>query len=119
MFSPREWGRLKDDFVEQTFEQWQNLAPNMTRDNLIASRIYTPYDVEASHPDMIQGGWSEGAMIASQLGRFRPFPELSNYRTPVENLYICSSNLHSAGGIGRGSSLNCYQVMAEDLGLNQ
>lgn len=117
LFSPREWGRIKAEFVDVMLEQWQALAPNMTRDNLIADRIYSPYDVQASHPDMIEGGWSEGTMMASQLGRFRPFPEISGYRTPVAGLYICSSNLHSAGGIGRGSSYNCYQVIARDLDL--
>jgi beta-carotene ketolase (CrtO type) len=117
LFSPREWGRLKAEFTDQVLDEWQKLAPNMTRDNVIASRIYSPYDVEASHPDMVQGGWCEGSMIASQLGRFRPIPELSGYRTPVQNLYICSSNLHPGGGIGRGSSYNCYQTIAQDLNL--
>jgi len=117
LFSPREWGRLKEDFTNQMLEQWQKYAPNMTRDNVIAVRLYSPYDVQASHPDMVEGGWSEGSMIASQLGRFRPIPELSGYRTPVRNLYICSSNLHSAGGIGRGSSYNCYKIIAQDLNL--
>lgn len=116
-FSPREWNRLKDEFVDRTFEEWQKLAPNMTRDNLIAARIYSPHDVLESHPDMLEGGWTEGAMFASQLGRFRPIPELSGYRTPLKNLYICSSNLHSAGGIGRGSSYNCYKTLAQDHGL--
>jgi phytoene dehydrogenase-like protein len=117
LFSAREWKRLTEEFVNQALDQWQRLAPNMTRDNVIGARIYNPYDVEASHPDMIEGGWAEGSMIASQLGRFRPFPEMANYRTPVPNMYICSSNLHSAAGIGRGSSYNCYQIIAEDLGL--
>lgn len=117
LFSAREWKRLTDEFVNQALEQWQRLAPNMTRDNVIGARIYNPYDVEAGHPDMIEGGWAEGSMIASQLGRFRPFPEMANYRTPVQNMYICSSNLHSAAGIARGSSYNCYQIIAQDLGL--
>ncbi|NTU85746.1 MAG: NAD(P)/FAD-dependent oxidoreductase [Chloroflexales bacterium] len=117
LFSAREWKRLTEEFVTQALAQWQRLAPNMTHDNVIGARIYNPYDVEASHPDMIEGGWAEGSMIASQLGRFRPFPEMANYRTPVQNMYICSSNLHSAAGIGRGSSYNCYQIIAEDLGL--
>ena len=117
LFSPREWGRLKEQFVDQMLEQWVRLAPNMTRDNVIASRIYSPYDVEVGHPDMLEGGWAEGSMFASQLGRFRPIPELSGYRTPIAGLYLCSSNLHSAGGIGRGSSYNCYQVIAQDLHL--
>jgi phytoene dehydrogenase-like protein len=67
--------------------------------------------------DMLEGGWVEGAMTVNQLDRFRPTPELSNYRTPVKDLYICSSNLHSGGGIGRGSSYCAYKVIAEEHGL--
>ena len=56
-------------------------------------------------------------MTVNQLDRFRPTPELSNYRMPVKDLYNCSSNLHSGGGIGRGSSYCCYKVIAEDHDL--
>lgn len=117
LFSPRDWGRIKEDFVNQWLDKWQTYAPNMTRDNIIATRIYSPYDVQAGHPDMIEGGWTEGSMFASQLGRFRPFPELASYRSPVKNLYLCSSNLHSAAGIGRGSGYIAYKSIAEDRGL--
>ncbi len=117
LFSGREWGRIKEEFTSRWLDEWQTYAPNMTRDNIIGVRIYSPYDVQASHPDMIEGGWTEGAMVASQLGRFRPFPELSGYRTPIEGLYLCSSNLHSAGGIGRGSGYNAFKVIAADRGL--
>lgn len=116
-FSGRDWARIKDDFVDQWLEKWATYAPNMTRDNIIGARIYCPYDVQSGHPDMIEGGWTEGAMFASQLGRFRPFPELASYRSPIANLYLCSSNLHSAAGIGRGSSYIAYKVIAEDRGL--
>jgi hypothetical protein len=67
---------------------------------------------------MKEGGWVEGAMMLSQQDRFRPVPELSNYRIPgVENMYICSSNLHSCGGIGRGSSYCCFKMITEDFNL--
>lgn len=117
LFSARDWGRIKDEFTERALEQWRKYAPNMTQDNIIGVRIYGPYDVQAGKPDMIEGGWTEGSMFASQLGRFRPFPELSGYRTPIGNLYMCSSNLHSAAGIGRGSSYIAYKVIAQDRGL--
>lgn len=31
-----------------------------------------------------------------QMGGMRPTPELSDYRTPVANLYMCSSGNHPA-----------------------
>ncbi len=117
LFSARDWGRIKEEFTDRALEEWRKYAPNMTKDNIIGVRIYGPYDVQAGKPDMLEGGWAEGSMIASQLGRFRPFPELSGYRTPVKNLYMCSSNMHSAAGIGRGSSYIAYKVIAQDRGL--
>ncbi|KUO78778.1 MAG: hypothetical protein APF81_26350 [Desulfosporosinus sp. BRH_c37] len=116
-FSEREWLRKKKEFVDNLFKHWVKYAPNMTKDNLIDAFITTPYDVLNRHPDMKEGGWVMGSMYASQNGRYRPTPEFSNYKTPVQNLYICSANLHSGGGIGRGSSYNAYKVIAEEHGL--
>jgi beta-carotene ketolase (CrtO type) len=58
-------------------------------------------------------------MFASQMGRFRPIPELANHRTPIENIYHGSGATHFGGGIGRSGSYNCYKVIAEDLGLRK
>ncbi|MDA8335060.1 MAG: NAD(P)/FAD-dependent oxidoreductase [Peptococcaceae bacterium] len=117
--SEKEWLRLKKQIVNEILEQWRIYAPNMTRDNVMGAFITTPLDVTMRHPDMKEGGWVEGSMIPGQLDRFRPTPEFANYRTPVKNLYICSSNLHSGGGIGRGSSYNCFKVIATDFGLEK
>ena len=32
--------------------------------------------------------------IPSRLGRWRPIPELSGYRMPADNLYLCSACTH-------------------------
>jgi beta-carotene ketolase (CrtO type) len=117
MFSAEQWTQIKQSFSGHLLDEWQKYAPNMTRDNVIAERIYGPDDIEDKRPDMIQGGYSAGSTIASQVGRFRPVPELSGYRMLLSNLYNCSSNMHSGSGIGRGSSYNCFQAVARDLGL--
>jgi hypothetical protein len=49
------------------------VRPNMTRENVIASRVYTPEDVRRERPNMIDGGYSIGSTIASQLGRGSSF----------------------------------------------
>ena len=117
MFSAEEWVAIKRRFAGHLLDEWQRYAPNMTPENVVASSIYGPDDIEDKRPDMIQGGYSAGSTIASQMGRFRPVPELSGYRTLLSNLYNCSSNMHSGSGIGRGSSLNCFDAIARDLGL--
>ena len=117
LFTREQWRAIKDRFTDNVLREWASYASNMTRDNVIATRVYTPDDIERERPNMIEGGYSTGSTIASQLGRFRPIPELTGYRVLLENLYDCSANLHSGPGIGRGSSYNCYQEIARALHL--
>ena len=82
MFSPDEWRRVKAGFTDNLLTEWARYAPNMTRDNVIGLRVYGPDDIERERPDMVEGGYSTGSTIASQLGRFRPFPELRGPAAP-------------------------------------
>ncbi|WP_028321572.1 phytoene desaturase family protein [Desulfatiglans anilini] len=116
-FSRREWRQLGNEFMEELMQQWRKYAPNMKKDNIVASRIITPVDVQETHLDMRDGSWSEGSMSGSQNGRFRGMP--GGFRTFIDNLYMCSSSIVGGGGIGRGSSYNCYKVIAEDYGLRE
>ena len=106
---------MTEQFVDVLFERWAEYAPNMTKDNLIVHRITNPVDIQDTHLDMKEGGWCEGNCSAVQIGRFRGIP--GGYRTFVKNLYMCSSGVYGGAGIGRGSSYNCYKVIAEDLRL--
>jgi beta-carotene ketolase (CrtO type) len=117
MFSDADWRDIKERYLENLLREWSRYAPNMTAENVIASRVYGPPDIERERPDMQQGGYSAGSTIASQLGRFRPVPGLGGYRLLYDNLYNCSANLHSGPGIARGSSWNCFQAIARDLAL--
>jgi phytoene dehydrogenase-like protein len=117
-FSPSEWQELRKEFEDAIIEQWQIYAPNMTRDNIIGCRVFTPYDIELRRPNMPQGSIACGDMIVSQMDRFRPTPELAGYRTPLGNFYLCGATGHNGVGTGRGCSYHCYQVIREDLGLN-
>jgi hypothetical protein len=40
------------------------------RENVIAARVYSPDDIAHERPNMIEGGYSTGSTIASQLGRY-------------------------------------------------
>lgn len=113
-----QWLKMKQEILpNKIMDFWQQCAPNMTRDNIIDFHLTSPYDVAKKNIDMRQGGWCHGAMFSSQLERMRPFPELSGYRTPIKDLYMCSADLHPGGGIGRGTDICCYKIIAEDHGL--
>ncbi len=116
-FSEREWLQMKARLADEIVRQWQWYAPNMTPDNIIGIFVNTPYDVE-------QRGYSEGSptmgsMLAWQLGRFRPIPELSGYKTPIANMYLASAAVHPGFGLRGGPGYNCYKVIAQDLGLRK
>ena len=117
-FSERDWLRMKREIVSRMLTEWRRYAPNVTEDNFIEAWIATPDDVVNRNPCMPGGGWGALDAPSERLGRLRPLPELSNYRMPVKNVYLCSSAAHSAHGIGRGSSYCCYKVIAKDLGLS-
>lgn len=118
-FSASRWQTLRKEFEEAIISQWQIYAPNMTRDNIIGCRVFTPYDIELRRPNMPQGSIACGDMITSQMDRFRPTPELAGYRTPIKNFYLCSAATHNGVGTGRGCSYNCYQVIREDFSINR
>lgn len=118
-FSAAKWQELRKEFEDTIIKQWQVYAPNMTRDNIIGCRVITPYDIEQRRPNMAQGSIAVGDMIISQMDRFRPIPELSGYKTPINNYYICSAATHNGVGTGRGCSYNCYQIIRKDFELKQ
>ena len=118
-FTASQWQVLRKKFEDAIIDQWQIYAPNMTRDNIIGCRVITPYDIELRRPNMHQGSIACGDMIASQMDRFRPTPELSGYKTPIKNFYLCSSAAHNGVGTGRGSSYNCFQIISKDFGLDK
>ena len=55
---------------------------------------------------MVGGGCRQGAYTGGQWGWSRPFPEANNYRTPIENLYLCGASTHPGGGVMGASGRN-------------
>jgi hypothetical protein len=52
------------------------------------------------------------------VGRFRPIPELSEHRTPVQGLYATGAAWAPYGaGAMIDSGYTCYRMIADDLGL--
>jgi len=79
----------------------------------------TPRDIERSCINMVRGSHHVGAYLPTQLGASRPTPELSQYRTPVEGLYLCGSSSHSGGSVSGSPGYNCANTLAEDLELKR
>lgn len=113
------WMEVKQKLCEEILRQWQLYTTNVSKDNLIACYIYTPLEISKRDISMREGDPYMGDGVASQLGRFRPIPELSGYRMPVRNLYLASSAASGFGGVKGASGYICYKVIAQDFGLRK
>jgi len=114
--SAEEWEDARNTFNDRFIDQWQAAAPNMTRDNIIAHRLYTPDQMERKNM-MFEGDFSNGEFAPDQLGVNRPFPEASNYRTEIDGLYFCGPSSFPGGGVHSACGYNAYKAIAEDLEL--
>jgi len=113
----REWLRLKKQHAEDMIGLWQTFAPNMTWDNVIGVAPDTPYDCCRLKNMAPEGNWDVIDPVPHQSGQYRPIPELSSYRTPINHLYATGVGFAPGVGASLGEGYCCYKIIAEDLGL--
>ena len=116
-FTAKEWADVRATFNDRFLAVWRQYAPNMTSDNVIAHKLYTPDQIERKNL-MREGDFSNGEFALDQVGSNRPFPEASNYRTEVAGLYLCGPSAYPGGGAHGACGYNVYKAIAEDLGLS-
>lgn len=114
--SAQEWDEVRSTYNQHFLETWRTFAPNMTADNVIAEKLYTPDQMERKNL-MREGDFSNGEFSPDQMGANRPFPEASDYRTEVGGLYLCGPSAYPGGGVHAACGYNAYKAIAEDLGL--
>jgi len=113
---PEEWDRRTPEIAARLLEVWRGYAPNLTDDNVLATFLFTPIDIERGDAAMRRGAVRLGAYVPSQLGINRPHPLLAKNRTPVEGLYLCGSSCHGGGANG-GPGYNAANAIVADLKL--
>jgi beta-carotene ketolase (CrtO type) len=53
-------------------------------------------------------------MTLEQMLCFRPLPELANYKTPIENLYLTGAGTHPGGSISGLPGRLCARVFLHE-----
>jgi phytoene dehydrogenase-like protein len=116
---PAGWRSIRDEYAEHCLEMWRSYAPNMTRDKILGMTIQDPTDTHRHNDNMVNGVDVVGDMTPDQMGFFRPFAGWSNYRSPVEGLYMAGGYCHPGGGVHAGAGHNAAGVIAEDFQLSK
>jgi phytoene dehydrogenase-like protein len=92
-------------------------ATNLNSSNIVYQFGLTPIDIERHLPNMHGGDIQCGELSAGQILDERPFPECSQYRTPVEGLYMCGASMHPCGNITGAPGYNAAGIVCSDLGV--
>ena len=108
-----EWNEsLKNEFADRCVAEIARFAPNVP-DSILHRQILSPVDLESVF-GLTGGNIFQGAMPLHQLFILRPVAGWSDYRTPVDGLYLCGSAAHPGGGVMGACGLNASREMLRD-----
>jgi phytoene dehydrogenase-like protein len=79
---------------------------------------HSPVDISRKITSAVRGTLGHGAFLPYQAGSMRPIPELGEYRTPIPNVYLCSSGSHPGPGVSMAPGRNAAQTIFSDLKLD-
>lgn len=111
------WDDRREDIAQELVRQWRRYAPNLTDDIILGKALFTPLDIERGDISMVRGSHHLGSYVPSQNGANRPIPAMSQYRTPIDGLYLCSASSHPGGAVSAGPGYNAANAIADDLSV--
>ena len=83
-------------------------APNI-KNSIIARRVESPAEL-GERLGAYKGNYYHVDMTLEQMVFFRPLPEIANYQTPIEGLFLTGAGTHPGGAISGMPGRNCARV---------
>jgi len=109
---PGDWANARDKLGDQVIGILEDHLPGLER-QIVGRSVLTPWDLEARF-GLTEGHIYHGEMTLDQTFVLRPVPGWSQYRTPVEGLYLCGSGAHPGGGITGAPGYNAAREILAD-----
>ena len=108
-----DWPSRREALGDTVVETLSAYAPNLA-ELVVERQVLTPVDLEQTFG--LSGGHGDhGEPSLDQMFTFRPLLGWSNYRTPIDGLYICGAGTHPGGGITGAPGLNASREILADL----
>jgi phytoene dehydrogenase-like protein len=101
------------DMTERIETQIERFAPGF-RDLVLGRTVRTAVDVEKENPNYVGGAIDAGAGTLRQT-LFRPTPQWNPYRTPIDDVYLCSASTPPGGGVHGMCGLGAARTVLRDL----
>lgn len=105
---------MRDVMADRMIEQIAKHAPNF-RSAIMDKVVFTHQYFERTF-GITKGDFCHGLLHPGQMWDKRPAPGWSNYRTPIENLYMCGSACHPGPGITCVPGYNSAREVLKDIG---
>lgn len=103
------WDDIREREADKIYDVVTRYAPNM-KGKLIDRYIQSPLDIERKH-GLLRGNVMHVEMNFDQMFMFRPTPELSQYETPIQSLYLSSASCHPGGGVFGAAGYNAAKTI--------
>lgn len=87
-------------------------APNVPN-SIAARQVLTPLDLERTY-GLTEGNIFHGDLRLEQLFFMRPVAGWSQYRTPIDGLYLCGAGAHPGGGVTGAPGHNAAHQVLRD-----
>ncbi|KAH7566416.1 hypothetical protein JRO89_XS08G0155600 [Xanthoceras sorbifolium] len=101
-----------ESFAKRCFSLIDEYAPRFSS-SIISYDMLTPPDLEREI-GLTGGNIFHGAMGLDSLFLMRPVKGWSNYKTPVQGLYLCGSGAHPGGGVMGAPGRNAADVVLQE-----
>ena len=102
---------LKNSVADKVIDKLADYAPNV-KDSIIARRVESPAEL-GERLGAYKGNYYHVDMTLDQMVFFRPLPEIANYTTPIEGLYLTGAGTHPGGSISGMPGRNCARVFLQ------
>jgi phytoene dehydrogenase-like protein len=112
------WEEHKETLARRQLEHVRKFIPALSDENIVASYVKSPEDIERSNQHMIHGAFHGGDRSYSFSGRNRPVPGWASHRMPIPGLYQTGGTTSVGGSITGVPGRNAAMVMLSDLGEN-
>ena len=99
---------LKNKVAERVIDKLAQYAPNI-KDAIIVRRVESPAELGA-RLGAYKGNYYHLDMTLDQMIFLRPLPEIANYKTPIDGLYLTGAGTHPGGSISGMPGRNCAKV---------
>ncbi|HEX5498830.1 MAG TPA: NAD(P)/FAD-dependent oxidoreductase, partial [Thermomicrobiales bacterium] len=108
------WDQRRSEIGKTIVDTLAMFAPNIWN-AIDHMEVLGPPDIERI-VGITGGNIFHGEILPDQMFQFRPVPGYADYRTPIDNLYLCGSGAWPGGAVFGAPGRNCALEVLRDLG---